>query len=95
MFTLILVSHIILLSLSIGVSASSLFAVITKHSIRPWIVTANTAITTVGLSFGALLLFNSPLSNRCAFLLAYLIAFTGLQIFITRRSASTHTVSER
>ncbi len=93
MVTVILVTHIALMSLSLIVTMATLFVSILGSRVSRAVTIGNITGTTIGVLTGSILLFTAPLDAKCITLGVYLLAFTTAQVYIKRRNQRLSTSS--
>jgi hypothetical protein len=86
MNTLLLVSHIILLTVSLALTATSAGMAVTKQRVWTPLTIVNMAATVVGLLFGVVLLASNPIDAKCLVLLGYLVSFVAVELYVKRRN---------
>lgn len=92
--TTILFIHITLMSLSLVLTAGTAIAAIMTKRVDVLVRIVSIAVTFIGTTAGVLLLVQNPLDIKCAVLVSYLVAFTYVQYFATRRNQVLLTSSE-
>ena len=82
----LLVLHIAFMVTSIIATLGSTAASMLSTVVSKRFTAANIVVTTLGIISGGVLLLGAPLGAKCAALLAYLVAFVALQLFVVRRN---------
>lgn len=83
---LILLTHIILLTLSLVATAGMIGAHLLSRAIPTKLIALNAGGTLVGLGAGGILLLFKPLGFDCLLLLGYLLVFSAVQAFLYKKN---------
>jgi hypothetical protein len=93
--TIVLITHIILMSVSL-IATTGLVIVALFGKTSPNIVRRiNLVLTLIGIALGAGLLIHQPIGSRCVELTAYILAFGIAYHFIEARSHVTVVATEQ
>lgn len=94
MVTLLLATHVILLSLSLFTTIGTVFVAVLGRAVPKQITALNVTGTVIGLVCGVVLLLDAPLDAKCLTLAAYLFAFVGAQVYVSSRNQRLAVSSE-
>lgn len=86
MINFLLTAHITLLAISLVLTGVSAGMAIVSRRVWASLTFFNIFATFIGLAAGVILLANHPITVKCLALVAYLISFVAVQIYVKRRN---------
>ena len=84
--TTIVFLHILLMSTSLILTTGMAASALTGYRVNTVFMRASAGITASGIAFGVALLLTQPLDTKCAVLLGFVLMFTAIYAFTSKRN---------